>query len=128
MREYCELRTRPRTTETEAKCAANAEKCGQVFASSQVTGIAETAADTALARKAWWLFITVIAVIIITKCKKGPVFGAILAKNDASKFSHYADARIFLAADAEWMKNPVGLANQYVQGMGERNDLKSVQN
>ena len=91
--------------------------------------IAESAAGTALARRAWWLFITVTAVIIIiTKCKRnGPVFGAIFAKN-ASSFSHYADARIFLAADAKWMRNPVGLANQHVQGMGARNDLKSVQN
>jgi hypothetical protein len=80
-----------------------------------VTVIAESAAGTALARRAWWLFITVIAVIIITKCKRnGPVFGAIFAKN-ASSFSHYADARIFLAADAKWMRNPVGLANQHVQ-------------
>jgi hypothetical protein len=95
-----------------------------------VTVIAESAAGTALARRAWWLFITVTAVIIIiTKCKRnGPVFGAIFAKNDASSFSHYADARIFLAADAKWMRNPVGLANQHVQGMGARNELKSVQN
>jgi integrase/recombinase XerD len=29
-------------------------------------------------------------------------------------------------AAADWMKDPVGMANQYVEGMGARNDLKSV--
>jgi integrase/recombinase XerD len=31
-------------------------------------------------------------------------------------------------AAAPWMKDPVGLAKQYVKGMGARNDLKRVQN
>jgi hypothetical protein len=31
-------------------------------------------------------------------------------------------------ANAPWMKDPVGLAKQYVKGMGARNDLKHVQN
>jgi hypothetical protein len=30
-------------------------------------------------------------------------------------------------AGALWMKDPVGTAKQYVEGMGARNDLKSVQ-
>jgi integrase/recombinase XerD len=30
-------------------------------------------------------------------------------------------------ANAPWMKDPVGLAKQYVKGMGARNDLKRVQ-
>jgi hypothetical protein len=31
-------------------------------------------------------------------------------------------------ADAPWMKDPVGMAMKYVDGMGARNDLKCVQN
>jgi integrase/recombinase XerD len=31
-------------------------------------------------------------------------------------------------AGAPWMKDPMGLAKQDVQGMGTRNDLKRVQN
>jgi integrase/recombinase XerD len=30
-------------------------------------------------------------------------------------------------ANAPWMNDPIGLAKQYVQGMGARNDLKAVQ-
>jgi integrase/recombinase XerD len=31
-------------------------------------------------------------------------------------------------ADAPWMKDPVGMSKQYIEGMGTRNDLKRVQN
>jgi hypothetical protein len=30
-------------------------------------------------------------------------------------------------AAAPWMKNPVGMSKQYVEGMGARSDLKGVQ-
>jgi integrase/recombinase XerD len=30
-------------------------------------------------------------------------------------------------ANAPWMKDPIGMSKRYVEGMGARNDLKSVQ-